>query len=64
MTRIRQRAVGAPPSSGALSKATPEALGAGYISSAYKDAVAFVIILAVLLFMPNGLFGKRGTERV
>ncbi len=23
-----------------------------------------LIILAVLLFMPNGLFGKRGTERV
>jgi len=41
-----------------------ESLGAGYISSDYKDAMAFVVILAVLFFMPNGLFGRRGTERV
>lgn len=41
-----------------------EALTAGYISSSYKDAMAFIIILLVLFFMPSGLFGKRGTERV
>ncbi|WP_435105748.1 branched-chain amino acid ABC transporter permease [Arhodomonas sp. AD133] len=41
-----------------------EAMAAGYISSDYKDAVPFVIILLVLFFMPSGLFGKRGTERV
>jgi branched-chain amino acid transport system permease protein len=41
-----------------------EAMAAGYISSAYKDAVAFVIILAVLFFMPSGLFGTKRTERV
>jgi branched-chain amino acid transport system permease protein len=41
-----------------------EALGAGYVSSAYKDALAFAIILLVLFFMPQGLFGRRGTERV
>ncbi|OAN44732.1 ABC transporter permease [Paramagnetospirillum marisnigri] len=41
-----------------------EALASGYLSSAYKDAIAFVIILFVLFFMPNGLFGKRGTDRV
>jgi branched-chain amino acid transport system permease protein len=41
-----------------------EAMGAGYVSSAYKDAIAFVIILAVLFFMPSGLFGKRSAERV
>lgn len=41
-----------------------EALAAGYISSQYKDAVAFLIILAVLFFMPRGLFGAAVTERV
>lgn len=41
-----------------------EAMAAGYVSSSYKDAVAFVIILAVLFFMPTGLFGQRSTERV
>jgi branched-chain amino acid transport system permease protein len=41
-----------------------EAMSAGYISSAYKDVIAFVIMLAVLFFLPSGLFGKRGGERV
>jgi branched-chain amino acid transport system permease protein len=41
-----------------------EALTAGYISSAYKDAMPFVLILFVLFFMPRGLFGSNVTERV
>jgi branched-chain amino acid transport system permease protein len=41
-----------------------EAMTAGYISSAYKDAVPFVLILLVLFFMPRGLFGAKVTERV
>lgn len=41
-----------------------ESFGAGYISSSYKDAVAFLVILAVLFFMPQGLFGKASAERV
>ena len=41
-----------------------EAFGAGFVSSAYKDAIAFVVILAVLFFLPGGLFGARGSDRV
>jgi branched-chain amino acid transport system permease protein len=41
-----------------------ESLGAGYLSSAYKDAIPFVLILFILFFMPRGLFGARVTDRV
>lgn len=41
-----------------------EAMTAGYLSSQYKDAAAFIVILAVLFIMPQGLFGAKQTERV
>jgi branched-chain amino acid transport system permease protein len=41
-----------------------ESFGAGYLSSAYKDAIAFIVILAVLFVMPQGLFGRASVERV
>ena len=41
-----------------------ESLGAGYISSAYKDAMPFVLILLMLFFRPRGLLGGKATERV
>ncbi|WP_458756966.1 branched-chain amino acid ABC transporter permease [Afipia sp. TerB] len=41
-----------------------ESFGAGYISSTYKDAFAFIVILLVLVAMPQGLFGRRIVERV
>ena len=40
------------------------AFGAGYVSSTYKDAFAFIVILAVLFVAPQGLFGRRAVERV
>lgn len=41
-----------------------EAFAAGYVSSSYKDAVAFLIILVVLVAIPQGLFGRAKIERV
>jgi branched-chain amino acid transport system permease protein len=49
---------------GALVLGMLEAFSAGYLSSQYKDAVAFVILLAVLVAMPRGLLGRGKVERV
>lgn len=35
-----------------------ESLGASYISSEFKDAYAFAILIIILLIKPSGLFGK------
>lgn len=41
-----------------------ESYGAGLISSAYKDAFAFIILLLLLFVKPSGLFGKAEVKRV
>jgi len=49
---------------GGLLLGTLESLGAGFISSAYKDAFAFLVLLLVLFIRPSGLFGKGEIRRV
>jgi len=39
-----------------------EELGAGYVSSSYRDAMGFLLIIVILLFRPTGLFARK--ERI
>jgi branched-chain amino acid transport system permease protein len=39
-----------------------EELGAGYISSGYRDAMGFVLIIIILIFRPTGIFARK--ERI
>jgi branched-chain amino acid transport system permease protein len=41
-----------------------ETMVAGYLSSTYKDAVAFAILILILLFRPSGLLGSVAQEKV
>jgi branched-chain amino acid transport system permease protein len=49
---------------GGLLMGVTETLVAAYISSTYRDAVAFVVLIAVLLVRPAGLFGSTAVEKV
>ncbi len=41
-----------------------ESLSAGYISSSYKDLMAFLIMILVLFVKPSGLFSSKDVERI
>lgn len=41
-----------------------ESLGAGLISSGYKDAFALLVLMAVLFFKPSGIFGDKEISKI
>ncbi len=49
---------------GGLALGLAEELVAGYTASSFKDAIAFTVLILVLLFRPDGLFGRARVEKV
>ena len=41
-----------------------EVMGAGYISSAYRDGIAYAVMILVIIFKPSGLLGKSTVQKV
>ncbi|MBP7653429.1 branched-chain amino acid ABC transporter permease, partial [Candidatus Dependentiae bacterium] len=39
-------------------------MGAGFISSGYKDAISFSILIIFLIFKPSGILGSKWKKRV
>lgn len=49
---------------GGLIIGVTETLVSGYISSTYRDAIAFAVLILILLIKPSGLLGKKEIEKV
>ncbi len=49
---------------GGILMGVAETMVVGYISSTYRDALAFILLIVILLVKPTGLFGKAVTEKV
>jgi branched-chain amino acid transport system permease protein len=49
---------------GALILGFAESFAAGYISSSYRDVVAFIILIIILIFRPEGIMGQSQTQKV
>ena len=49
---------------GGLIMGLSEEMVSGYLSSSYRDALAFGILIAILLYRPAGLLGKYTAEKV
>ncbi|MGN6096361.1 MAG: branched-chain amino acid ABC transporter permease [Bosea sp. (in: a-proteobacteria)] len=48
---------------GGLALGVIETFGAAYISVPYKDGFAFLVLIAFLIFRPQGIFGERVAEK-
>ena len=41
-----------------------EALAAGYIAIALKDAIAFTVLILILIIRPTGILGERTADKL
>jgi branched-chain amino acid transport system permease protein len=48
---------------GGLALGVIETFGAAYVSVPYKDGFAFLVLVAFLVFRPQGIFGERVAEK-
>ena len=48
---------------GSILLGTIETLVAGYLSSQFRDLIAFVILIGVLVFRPSGIMGKATEDK-
>ncbi len=49
---------------GAIVLGLAETLVSGYFTSTWRDAIAFLLLIVVLLYKPSGLFGRHQVEKV
>ena len=49
---------------GGLLLGVAEAMGAAYVSPAWKDAFAFLVLILILILRPTGLLGERVAEKI
>ena len=49
---------------GGLIVGVSESMAASFIGSTYRDSIAFVILIIVLIVRPHGLFGRKGITKV
>lgn len=49
---------------GGLLLGVVEALAAGYVSMAWKDAIAFCVLILILIVRPTGLLGERTADKL
>ena len=49
---------------GGLIVGVSESMAATFLGSTYRDAIAFIILIIILIVKPNGLFGREGIKKV
>ena len=49
---------------GGLVVGVSESMAATFLGSTYRDSIAFIILIIVLIVRPHGLFGRKGIKKV